>query len=160
MKKSILACDPGSRNFGYSILSVDFADIKNPQFELIKPAYIYLQADFIGDRLLTLFSRLCLEVENFCVEEIIFEDAPFQGKFAPDLHGITAVLKMIAAQYQIPIQRLTPTQVKKILTKNGKADKKQVESAVLNFLSNPPMTKFETDHTSDAVGVGIAYFLK
>lgn len=155
----VLSADVGSRNFAHAILKVEEPKQKKFTFELIKPVYLHLTADNIGDRLLVLKTRLEKEIEDNLVELIVYEDSKFQGRHAPDLHYICGILWLLGAQYQIPVYRISPTKVKKALCGVGTAGKKEVAFAVMNLLSNPPGS-FETDHNSDAVGIGIAHFIK
>lgn len=153
--------DIGSRNLSLSILDVEQDDINPKQFTftLIKSIYIYLAADYIGDRLLVMKTKFEKEIEDNLIELLVFEDSKFAGKAAPDLHYVCGIVHLCGAQYQIPVKKLSPTAVKKRVTGVGTAGKAEVESAVKNILSNPPVS-FETDHNSDSVAVGIAYFLK
>jgi Holliday junction resolvasome RuvABC endonuclease subunit len=155
----VLSVDIGSRNFGYSILEVEEYESKKYTFKLIKPEYIKLTADSIGDRLLVLKTRLEKEIEDELVDLIVYEDSKFQGRSAPDLHYVCGLLWLLGAQYQIPVKRISPTRVKKNLCGVGTAGKTEVEFAVLNLLSNPP-TGFINDHCSDSCAVGIAHFMK
>lgn len=157
--KKVLSVDIGSRNFGYSILEI--TEDKNEQFtfKLIKPVYIKLTADCIGDRLLLLKTRLEKEIEDELVDLIVYEDSKFKGRSAPDLHYVCGILWLLGAIYQIPVKRISPTKVKKALCGVGTAGKTEVEFAVLNLLSNPPAS-FANDHVSDSVGIGIAHFIK
>ena len=157
----VLSVDPGSRNLGFSILDVQ-QDDSNPKaftFTLVKPTYLHLTADLIGDRLLVMKTRFEKEIEDNIVELLVYEDSKFSGKYAPELHYICSIVHLCAATYNLPVRKLSPTAVKKRITGVGTAGKKEVEAAVKNILSNPPET-FETSHDADATAIGIAYFLK
>lgn len=58
------------------------------------------------------------------------------------------------------IVEIPPTTVKKLVTGNGKADKKDVEQAVRTLLRLGPNVQFATDDESDAAAVCLAYLLR
>ena len=152
----ICSVDIGSRNLSYSI--IDF-DLEEKTFTLIKPVFLYLSADKIGDRLLVIQKRFEKEIEDNLVELIVFENSKFHGKCAQDLNFVCGMMHFMAAVYDIPIRAISPTAVKKLLTGVGTAGKVEVDNAVKTYLTNPPAT-FENDHCSDSCGVGVAYCLK
>ena len=70
-------------------------------------------------------------------------------------------LKVYEASGISVIDEIAPTAVKKLVTGDGKSDKKAVEAGVIRHLV--PMQKdikFETDDCSDAVAVGIAWMIQ
>ncbi len=59
------------------------------------------------------------------------------------------------------IEELTPTTVKRFVAGNGKADKEEVEQRVRELLTPAQKEyKFYSDDVSDAVAVGLAYYIK
>lgn len=59
------------------------------------------------------------------------------------------------------IEELTPTTIKRLVAGNGKADKQEVEDGVRELLTPEQRNiKFYSDDVSDAVAVGIAYYMK
>lgn len=59
------------------------------------------------------------------------------------------------------IEELTPTTVKRFVAGNGKADKEEVEDGVRELLAPEQKDyKFYSDDVSDAVAVGLAYYIK
>lgn len=155
----VLSVDIGSRNLGYAIIDVEEIEPKQYSFTLVKPAYMYLAADYIGDRLLVLLKRFEKEIEDNMIDLLVYEDSKFSGRCAPDLHYVCSMVHLSGAIYNLPVKKLSPSAVKKRITGVGTAGKKEVEDAVKKYLTNPPES-FETDHTSDGVAIGIAYFLK
>src|SRR3989344_6406369 len=65
------------------------------------------------------------------------------------------ILLLLAAQYDIPIEFLTPIQIKYILTGYGRSDKKNVQKMVRLLLSLEKMP--EPDDVVDAIACGLAY---
>lgn len=59
------------------------------------------------------------------------------------------------------IEELTPTTIKRLIAGNGKADKLEVEEGVRELLTEEQKDyKFYSDDVSDAVAVGLAYYIK
>lgn len=59
------------------------------------------------------------------------------------------------------IEELTPTTIKRLIAGNGKADKQEVEDGVRELLAPEQKEyKFYSDDVSDAVAVGLAYYIK
>lgn len=59
------------------------------------------------------------------------------------------------------IEELTPTTIKRYVAGNGKADKAEVEAGVRELLTlEQKEYKFYSDDESDAVAVGLAYYIK
>ena len=152
----ILGIDLGSSNLAYSIIEV-LDDETLPR--IIKTVYLHLTADKIGDRLHIILKRLEKEIEDELVDLIVFEDSVFRGRNAPALNYVAGIFHLLSAIYNIPIRAPKPTQIKKELTGDGKADKLRVETEVLKRVSNPPAS-FENDHCSDACGIAIYGYLK
>lgn len=155
----ILGIDLGSRNLGYSIIETDDLPETQTLVRLIKAEYIYLAADAIGDRLNVVLKRLEKEIEDNLVDMIVFEDSVFKGRNAPGLMYVAGIFHLLSSIYQIPIKNPKPTEIKKEICGSGKGDKKDVEVAVLKWLTNPPAS-FANDHISDACGIAIYGYLK
>lgn len=152
----ILGIDLGSVNLAYSI--IDTSGKENLP-KIVKTKYLHLTSPLIGDRLYLVFRTLEKEIEDELVDLIIFEDGVFRGSNGPALNYVAGIFHLLASIYQIPIQAPKPTQIKKLICGNGKADKKDIELEVLKRVSNPP-AYFENNHCSDACGVAIYGYLK
>ncbi len=58
---------------------------------------------------------------------------------------------------QEPASEIGITQAKKAITDNGRAEKAEVAEGIKQYLTSVP--EFVTDDESDAVAIGITYFL-
>ena len=65
------------------------------------------------------------------------------------------VILLLASQKNIPVEFLTPLQIKQIVTGYGNADKKSVQKMLKLLLGNKAV--FKTDDEADAVACGLAY---
>jgi crossover junction endodeoxyribonuclease RuvC len=155
----ILGLDLGSRNVGFSIIETDDASEKETLVTLVKAEFLYLAADKIGDRLLVVLKRLEKEIEDNLVDLIVYENSVFKGRQAPGLYQVAGIFELLGAIYNIPVYDPKPTQIKKLIADNGKADKKDIEIAANKWLTNP-QESFENHHVSDSVSIALYGYLK
>lgn len=77
------------------------------------------------------------------------------------LFKVVGVSDMVTyRQTELPVVEIAVTSVKKLVTGNGKASKKDVEEAVRRILRIDQADYFANDDESDAAAVGIAYYVK
>ncbi len=155
----ILGLDVGSRNLGYSICSFNGGD---PSWLILADSY-YLSSPEIKDRLVFVEKNLRNLVDEYCVDMIAYE-APYMrnGKNAMGLYFVAGTISLVAGKCGLPLVPLSPATVKKTVTGTGKAEKKLVETKVIEFLQ--PGTNdtidFSNDHASDAAAICITAYLK
>ena len=153
----ILGIDVGSKNLGFAISS-----FSEKNWLVIADSYC-LTYPKIQDRLVFIEDAFSKLIEDYCVNVIAYE-APYMrnGKNAMGLYFVSGLITYLAGKYKLPLIALSPKTVKKEVTGTGNAEKKLVESKVLEFFqpgTDTPIT-FSTDHASDAAGCSIAAFNK
>jgi len=77
--------------------------------------------------------------------------------------GVSDFLAQITGtreKFTTNIYEIAPTTVKKAVTGNGRASKKDVEKEVAKWLQIDRTNFFETDDESDAAAVGLAYLVE
>ncbi len=98
-------------------------------------------------------------IEKYDVKVIVIEKLYFQKntKTAIDVAQARWVVLYEAIKHNLKIMEFTPLQVKKAITWNGKANKKQLENAIkiLFWLENIP----KYDDASDAIWMAYMWFL-
>lgn len=153
---TILSIDLGSANLAFAVLTY-----KDSSFTLAEPpTYLKLIQPKIGDRLASIKLRLLDILDKYPkIEAIIFEDSVFRGANAPALNYVAGLFYLIASERNIYIESIKPTQVKKIITGDGKADKIELAKKAASLLPVSDSV-FQNDHCSDAVAIGMSYFLK
>lgn len=75
-----------------------------------------------------------------------------------DLGELNGLFKFYLSCNKKPFDTITPSEVKKIITGSGRADKKQILEALPQFLSKSIV--FNNFDESDSVAIGIAYAKK
>lgn len=155
----ILGVDIGSRNVGVSICSFNDG---SPDWMILAESY-YLSQPEIKDRLVFLKSKFSELVDEYCVDAIAYE-APYmnRGKNAMGIYFVSGITTYVAGLHNLPLVELSPKTVKKEVTGTGNAEKKLVESKVIEFFQPGTNSeiKFKTDHESDAVAICITGYRK
>ncbi|GAB6184305.1 crossover junction endodeoxyribonuclease RuvC [Thermodesulfovibrio hydrogeniphilus] len=145
----IIGIDPGSRHFGYGIVSYSM--------EMIHAGTLHLAHNInIPERLNLIYQTLNEIIEKYQPNEMAIEKA-FVGRTIPSSFVLTyarAIALLVAAQHQIPVFEYSSTEIKKAITGYGRADKIQVRSMVRHFLNCDG--KFSYD-SSDALAVAICH---
>ena len=149
----ILGIDPGIANTGYGIVKTDRTRSQVLQFGNIKTDS-KLQSEI---RLKIIYDKVIKLIEDYDVEEVVLEDIFFskQVKTAFVLGEAKGIIKLAAANSNIPISTYTPLQVKTSVTGYGKAPKAQVQKMVQMLLKLKELPK--PDHAADALALTICH---
>jgi crossover junction endodeoxyribonuclease RuvC len=149
---NILGIDPGSRNLGYCILSVEG---KSPV--LIEAGLLKIKSESLQEQIIELIEGLDLILKSHKVDEAAIEDIfyAYNPKTVLKLAQFRGALSLKILQEIGYFYEYTPLQVKKSLTGNGKAGKEQVAFMVKKLLNIKQEIK-PLDIT-DAMAIAIAH---
>ena len=149
----ILGIDQGLASCGFSIINIDEKD-----FEILEIGTIKTQSDEI------LQYRL-----NYIYEELdnlIKSNKDIQVIGVEKLHGkvmtvqlITSIVFLLSFKYQIPVVELVPSSVKKEITGNGRASKKDIQESLKETYMKS-YKKRTNNHERDSVSIGITSYKK
>ena len=156
MADIILGIDPGSRNTGFAVLSEENGTLKAVRCDVIKMADIEEHAE----RLQVIYR----EVTN-----IITSCNPSACAVETPVYGVDplAMLKLGRAQAAailaiancgIPVTEYYPKEVKKSITGNGNASKRQVAFMLRKMVTLPDSSL--PDDATDALGVAWCHLMK
>lgn len=112
--------------------------------------------DTVPQRLQNIYSHFEHFLEQWHPRIMVLEDVfvlPKYPKAALLLGAVRGVLSLAAARARVEVVELKPTEIKRALTGNGRANKEQVERAVRRVLNVPE--KIEPEHASDALALAI-----
>lgn len=138
----ILGIDPWVRKLGYALIKDDnsivdagilLQDQKSPtredQFTRIIQIY-----DF--------FEKLIKKhkIQTMCIEKLFF--TKFNQNNAEFVYGLRGTLMMLFLKNNIKIKELTPIEVKKYITGNGKAEKHLVQKMVMKIFGLQEMPEY------------------
>ncbi len=140
----ILGIDPGLKETGYGIIDenyklIDFGIIKGKDFfEQIKKF-----EKIIGNK----------KIDFAFIEDVFSYKNP---RLSLKLGEVRGAFIYLLKKRKIKVLSLTNSEIKRILTGNGRASKRQVQFMVSSFLS---LRKNIPEHVSDALACAIAGFL-
>jgi len=154
----ILGVDPGSRLTGYGCIEVrgnSLHHITHGTFKLLKSTSTPTP---LPERLKTLFDHLQAVVSGF-KPDVIAVERVFLGKNASSalkLGHARGVVVLASALFDIKFFEYSPTEIKRAVTGQGRADKEQV-ARMTRLLVNGFRGKFETEDASDALAVAVCH---
>lgn len=132
MNNLILGIDPGSRNLGYCLLSVN----KTGSYSLVEAGVIKIKSLELQKQIKELSDGLDIVLKSHKIDEVAIEDIFFA-------HNPKTVLKLAQFRGAILFKLIeeigyfyeySPLQVKKAITGNGKSSKEQVSFMVRRIL--------------------------
>ena len=151
--RRVLGIDPGLANTGFGV--VEFLD---GRYRMVSYGCITTKADQPhGERLLTIYSRLCAVIDEFQPDEAGMETLYFARNVTSALSVAEArgVVTLCLAQHNIKLGEYQPNQIKQAVTGTAAADKELVERYVKILLGLK--TEPKPDHAADALAGAITH---
>jgi len=106
-----------------------------------------------------LYNGLQEIIDTYQPEVMVLEDQ-FLGRNAKTLKTLSwvrGVVMLLAAQNEIPIVVITPTEIKQITTGKGNASKEDIRKTVSLIFG---IKEHLNDNVSDAIAIALSYILK
>ena len=149
--KTILGIDPGFGRMGFACLKVDGPRSRAVDFGVITTS----EEDDFGDRLQQVAADLRQLLQTWKPDIVVLETLYFtsNARTAMRVAEARGVAVLVSAEQDIPIREFTPSQIKKALTGNGKADKEAVQMMTMRLLSLPSVP--EPDDAADALAIAL-----
>lgn len=151
--RRVLGIDPGLANTGFGV--VDFCE---GRYRMVSYGCITTKADQPhGERLLTIYSRLCAVIDEFQPDEAGMETLYFARNVTSAMGVAEArgVVTLCLAQHNIKLGEYQPNQIKQAVTGTAAADKELVERYVKILLGLKTQPK--PDHAADALAGAITH---
>lgn len=119
----ILGIDPGSRNCGYGVIHVE-----SGKANLLDAGIIKIETRNLQSQIVEFVEGIDLILNNYEIDEVAMEDIfyAYNPQSVIKLAQFRGAISLKILQDLGNFAEYTPLQVKKSLTGNGKADKKQV----------------------------------
>lgn len=145
----ILSIDSGIEKTGYALF-------KNKNY-LISALIKTNKRLTTEERILVIYSKLKEIIKKYQPDKIILEQLFFfkNQKTAIKVSQAQGVCLLLAAENKIPIDYLTPLQIKQAITGYGQADKKAVQKMIKIEMG----IDIKQDDEADAVACGLAYVI-
>lgn len=127
----ILGIDPGSRNCGYGIINLE-----NNKASLVDAGIIKIETRELQHQIVEFIEGIDLIFETYNISQVAMEDIfyAYNPKSVIKLAQFRGAISLKILQSIGNFAEYTPLQVKKSVTGNGKADKKQVAYMVKALL--------------------------
>ena len=150
----IVGVDPGLNITGYSVLESDVHDLKMVEAGVLRSK----RDQSMGERLRQLYEGLVEIIEQHRPQIIAVEEiySHYQMPKTAILMGhARGVYCLAAALHDLEVFNYSATQIKKVLTGNGRAPKDQVQLAVMRQfnLSEPP----DPPDVADAIAIATCH---
>jgi crossover junction endodeoxyribonuclease RuvC len=154
-KTRVLGIDPGLNITGYGVLDFSGQDLSIVEAGVVRSK----RSNTLGQRLAEIhdgFEEVIGRLKPDCVglEELYSHYAnPTTAIIMGHARG---VICLACAKHDLDVNSYAATQVKKVLTGNGRAPKSQVQSAVVNQLSLASVP--EPPDVADAIAIAICHY--
>ncbi|BAZ82734.1 MAG: crossover junction endodeoxyribonuclease RuvC [Sphaerospermopsis kisseleviana] len=157
MEKRILGLDPGLAIVGFGAITLQQTQGKVQDFsvKMLDFGVIRTSSDMeMSQRLATLFDDLNTLMDDLQPDLVAIEKLFFYRMANTILVAqARGVLMLVLGQRKLPYVEFAPPQIKQALTNYGKADKEEVQEAVMRELDLEEMPK--PDDAADALAVAL-----
>ena len=149
---NILGIDPGTRNLGYAIISLEMGKMK-----LLEAGLIKMKQDELQNQIPQMIEGFDLIFKEHKIDEVAMEDIFYahNPKTTIKLAQFRGAIMLKILQEFGPFSEYTALQVKKALTGKGKAQKEQVAFMVQRLLGIKK--EIRPLDISDAMAVAITH---
>jgi crossover junction endodeoxyribonuclease RuvC len=158
----ILGIDPGTADTGFGIVNLSEKGNEVVTWGLIetdKSLAKERRLNFIFEETLSLLKKHKPDV--FVIEKVFFAT---NAKTAIAVGQAQGVMLLAAGKAKVKVEEYAPGTIKKMITGNGKANKKQVQEAVRKILGNHVKSrahkKTHFDDAADALAVALTHAFK
>lgn len=152
---TILGLDPGYGRLGWGVI-----DDKKPKQTVTYGVIETPKSLDPGERLALLYTKIKRIIQRthpdaLALEKIFFTN---NAKTAIAVAEARGVLLLLAAQQNLPVESLTPSEIKQTVTGYGKATKQQIQTMMQSLLKIK--TPIRSDDAADALAAAYTAFLK
>jgi len=154
METRILGIDPGLNTTGYGVIEIGIGSVRIVEAGVVRSK---ARGD-IGNRVREIHQGIEEVIQSLSPSVMAMEElySHYQRpKTAIIMGHARGVLCLAAAQNGIPLKHYSATQVKKILTGNGRAPKSQMQESVRRELGLAHVP--EPADVADAIAIGLCH---
>jgi len=158
----VLGLDPGTATTGFGVIDYEKEVLQVRKFGLIETS----KGNSPGKRLDSIFNELTdilkeTKPDIVAIEKLFFAT---NAKTAIRVGQAQGVLLLASQKQKVEVFEYAPGTIKKVVTGDGRADKKKVQKAVRSVLGNgvrsKPHKKTHFDNAADALAVALCHFKK
>lgn len=152
----VLGIDPGVHVLGYGVVEASpEGDFKLLEGGVIRTAKAGKE---LPNKLKLIYTEICNIIKDYSPDVMAVEElfSSYEHPRPAIIMGhARGVILMAAAQHNINVAGYTPNKIKKFLTGNGHADKRQMQLMVQSTLNLPSIPK--PPDVADAIAVGLCH---
>ena len=167
----ILGIDPGTATSGYGVVKVlnevNSIEDSNGNFEVWKYGLIETKKEIDpGKRLNIIHRELDYLLNKYNPDVMAIERLFFatNAKTAMQVGQACGVMMFTASRRNVPVKEYAPGTIKKIITGNGRANKKDIQEYLRVHLGSKiksaPKKKTHFDNAADALAVALCHAIK
>lgn len=155
----VLGIDPGTATTGYAILNVDGELMDAVEFGLIETK----KEETPERRLFLIHEQMCELFERFSPDIMAIERVFFAANATTAIRVGQAqgVMLLSAAAAQVPVVEYAPGSIKKLISGDGRADKKMMQRALRKIfgpkIRSKAYKKTHFDNAADALAVALCH---
>lgn len=156
---TILALDLSLRCTGYAILETNNEDSGEPQIKIVTSGIVETTPqETTGERLRKIQGLLECLLSTYKIDVVVREKGFTRHNIATQqIFKVVGVTEYTCSKYGFIVEEIAPTTIKKYIGGSGRASKEEVEAGLHKIVGE---RKYKSNDESDAVGVGITYYLK
>lgn len=153
MVTRVISWDVGYNTGGFSV--VDFDD--KGHLDLLYCENILTKSKGFTDKLVEYSLHFEGLLRKYKPSVLVYEEPIMKGLVGAKLNQVIGVVRCLAKKEAMEEKSYTPTEMKKIVTGSGSADKNDVIKAVQKEFSGRCFLK-EENHAADSLGLFLCYF--
>jgi len=150
----VLGIDPGLTRCGYGVVNLDDRGLVS----FAKAGVLSTSPqDQVSARLAEINADLLALITEIQPKAIAIERVVFKSNVttAMSVAQVSGLVHSIASNFSIPVTEYSPTEIKKTITGDGRADKQAIQKMVVNLLS---LSKMPTPaDAADALAIAITH---
>ena len=147
-----ISWDVGFNTGGFSV--VDFND--EGQLDLLYCENIITKSKGFTDKLVEYSLHFEQLLNKYNPSVFVYEEPIMKGQVGAKLNQVIGVMRCLAKKQNLIEKSYTPTEMKKIVTGKGTAEKEDVITAVEKTFTGRKFTNKE-NHAADSAGIALCY---
>ncbi len=164
----ILGIDPGTATTGFGCIKItDISAVTGKGLEVIEWGLVETNKELLKEeRLEIIFEKVLKLIERFKPDVFVFEKVFFSNnaKTVIAVGQAQGVMLLAARKLNIFVAEYAPGTIKKIITGNGRSNKKEVQAAVMQILGSKVKSekgkKTHFDNAADALAIAMTHAMK
>lgn len=148
----IISWDVGYNTGGFSIVDFNLEG----QLDLLYCENIITKSKGFTEKLVEYSLHFSSLLKKYAPSVFVYEDPVMRGEVGAKLNQVIGVVRCLAKEKNLTEQKYNPTEMKKIITGSGKAEKEDIIKAVQKVFDKKTFLKIE-NHAADSLALSLCY---